>query len=117
MSQVESKTQVDRLGERLRRGDTSEVDLRLLDQYRRSFGDAYEIVISTIRDRLGAKPSGRAAKSTAAITDKLRGRPFGLVSYRMWRGAGWSSRTSWRKINWLSSSDRFSPRRDSLIVG
>ena len=37
-----SKTQIDRLGDRLRTGDISEADLRLLDSYRRSFTDAYE---------------------------------------------------------------------------
>ena len=30
-----SKAQIDKLGERLREGDISEMDLRLLDQYRR----------------------------------------------------------------------------------
>ncbi len=72
MAKRESKTQVDRLGDRLKGGDTSEADLLLLDHYRRSFGEAYEFVISTIRDRLGLQPTGRAAKSTTAIVDKLR---------------------------------------------
>jgi len=35
-----SKTQIDRLGDRLRKGNIHEDDLRLLDIYRRSFSDA-----------------------------------------------------------------------------
>jgi len=44
MAEEISKTQLDRLGDRLRKGDISEADLRLLDQFRRSFSDAYETV-------------------------------------------------------------------------
>lgn len=67
-----SKNQIDRLGDRLRKGDISEADLRLLDSYRRSFGDGYEIVVSEIRDRLSLEPTGRPAKSTTSIIDKLQ---------------------------------------------
>jgi len=67
-----SKTQIDRLGDRLRREPFSQDDLRLLDQYRRSFGAAYETVITTIRDRLQLEPTGRPAKSTSSIIEKLR---------------------------------------------
>jgi putative GTP pyrophosphokinase len=66
-----SKTQIDRLGDRLRKGETSEADLRLLDEYRRSFGPTYESVIGTIRGRLQLDPTGRPAKSTSSIIDKL----------------------------------------------
>ena len=37
-----SKTQIDRLGDRLRKGAITEEDLQLLDEYRRSFHNAYE---------------------------------------------------------------------------
>jgi ppGpp synthetase/RelA/SpoT-type nucleotidyltranferase len=67
-----SKTQVDRLGDRLRKGHITEADLRLLDQYRRSFSEAYEAVVSAIRKELGLAPTGRPAKSTTSISDKLR---------------------------------------------
>lgn len=67
-----SKTQVDRLGDRLRKGNITEADLRLLDQYRRSFTEAYESVASAIRKELGLEPTGRPAKSTTSISDKLR---------------------------------------------
>jgi putative GTP pyrophosphokinase len=67
-----SKSRIDRLGDRLRRGPPSEADLRLLDEYRRSFGSAYESVIRTIREGLQLDPTGRPAKSTTSIAEKLR---------------------------------------------
>lgn len=67
-----TKSQVDRLGDRLREGDISDDDLRLLDSYRRSFTDAYENVVGRIRGELGLEPTGRPAKSTTSITDKLK---------------------------------------------
>ena len=66
-----SKTQIDRLGDRLKGGPYTESDLRLLDDYRRSFGEAYEAVVRTISQR-GEFPSGRPAKSTVSIVEKLR---------------------------------------------
>ena len=66
-----SKTQIDRLGDRLKGGPHTESDLRLLDDYRRSFGEAYEAVVQTIRQR-GESPTGRLAKSTLSIVEKLR---------------------------------------------
>ena len=66
-----SKSQIDRLGDRLKQGSFSEDDLRLLDQYRRSFGDAYETVVQTI-SRRGHFPTGRLAKSTLSVIEKLR---------------------------------------------
>jgi ppGpp synthetase/RelA/SpoT-type nucleotidyltranferase len=67
-----SKTQIDRLGDRLKKGNISDDDLRLLDQYRRSYTDAYEFVAGTIRKELALEPTGRPAKSTTSISDKLR---------------------------------------------
>ena len=66
-----SRTQIDRLGDRLKGGPHTESDLRLLDDYRRSFGEAYEAVLRTIRQR-GEFPTGRVAKSTVSIVEKLR---------------------------------------------
>ncbi len=66
-----SKTQIDRLGDRLKGSPHTESDLRLLDDYRRSFAEAYEAVVRTIRQR-GEFPTGRLAKSTVSITEKLR---------------------------------------------
>lgn len=66
-----SKTQIDRLGDRLKKGRHTESDLRLLEDYRRSFGEAYETVVRTLRQR-GELPTGRLAKSTVSIVEKLR---------------------------------------------
>lgn len=66
-----SKTQIDRLGDRLKEGPHTEMDLRLLDDYRRSFGDAYKDVVRIIRER-DLSPTGRSAKSISSIVEKLR---------------------------------------------
>jgi putative GTP pyrophosphokinase len=67
-----SRTQIDRLGDRLRKGNITEADLRLLDEYRRTFTPSYEVIIGRIRKDLGLEPTGRPAKSTTSISDKLR---------------------------------------------
>jgi len=66
-----SKTQVDRLGDRLRGGAYGESEVRLLDEYRRSFRDAYESVFRALCEQ-GFEPTGRAAKSIVSIVEKLR---------------------------------------------
>lgn len=66
-----SKTQIDRLGDRLRSGQVNEDDLRMLDEYRRSFSDAYEFAVGAVRSQVGFEPTGRPAKSTTSITEKL----------------------------------------------
>jgi putative GTP pyrophosphokinase len=67
-----SRSQIDRLGERLTAGNLTDDDLILLDTFRRSYSSGYEEVIALIRGRLGFEPTGRPAKSTGAITEKLR---------------------------------------------
>ena len=67
-----SKTQIDGLGDRLRKGAVEKSDLILLDGYRRSFGAAYENVVQTIHDQLKLEPSGRPAKSTNSLIEKLK---------------------------------------------
>lgn len=67
-----TKTQIDRLGERLKKGNVEESDIRLLDSYRRSFSESYEKVVKIIREQLGLQPTGRPAKSTPSIIEKLR---------------------------------------------
>ena len=67
-----TKSQVDRLGDRLRKGDISEEDQQLLDSYRRSFSDAYGIVFRRIRIQLSLEPSGRPQKTATSIREKLR---------------------------------------------
>jgi putative GTP pyrophosphokinase len=65
-----SKTQIDRLGDRLKEGPHTDHDLQLLDEYRLSFGDAYSFVFQKISE-LGLSPSGRSAKSRKSIVEKL----------------------------------------------
>jgi putative GTP pyrophosphokinase len=65
-----SRAAIDQLGDRLRIGVT-EADLRLLDQHRRTFRADYDHVVAALRSDLGLEVSGRPAKSTAAIVDKL----------------------------------------------
>jgi ppGpp synthetase/RelA/SpoT-type nucleotidyltranferase len=72
MAKEISKTQIDRLGDRIKRGAITEEDLRLLDRYRRSFSASYDVVVGDIRDKLGLEPTGRPAKSTTSIVDKLK---------------------------------------------
>jgi ppGpp synthetase/RelA/SpoT-type nucleotidyltranferase len=66
-----SKTQIDQLGDRLRKAPLSEADLGILDDYRKSFGVAYEEVVRAIRGKLNLEPTGRPAKSTSSIIEKL----------------------------------------------
>jgi hypothetical protein len=72
MSSKLSKTQIDQLGHRLREGDLIVSDLELLDSYRRTFGVAYDRVIRLLREQLVLEPTGRPAKSTSSIIEKLR---------------------------------------------
>ncbi len=67
-----SKSQIDLLGDRLRKGHLTESDLKMLDQYRRSFVGAYEEAIGVIRQQLILEPTGRPAKSTTSIIEKLQ---------------------------------------------
>lgn len=72
MSDELSNTQVDKLGERLKTAEPSPADLQILDQYRRSISKSYEYVTRVIRDRLKLEPTGRPAKSTPSICEKLK---------------------------------------------
>lgn len=46
--------------------------MRLLDRYRLSFTEAYGKVVGTVRKELALEPTGRSAKSTTSISEKLR---------------------------------------------
>jgi ppGpp synthetase/RelA/SpoT-type nucleotidyltranferase len=67
-----SKTQVDRLGDRLRKGIVAEEDIQQLDAYRRSFAESYDEIVAVVRDATQLEPTGRPAKSTTSIIEKLR---------------------------------------------
>ncbi len=66
-----SKTDVDKLGDRLRSGRLNRTDLEQLDEYRESFQSAYRKVVNMVHLVMGREPSGRPGKSTTSITDKL----------------------------------------------
>ena len=66
-----SKSEIDRLGDRLRAGPPSPSDLQMLSDYRLSFRPAFELVQSKLQEQ-GLSPTGRRAKSTNSIVDKLR---------------------------------------------
>jgi ppGpp synthetase/RelA/SpoT-type nucleotidyltranferase len=67
-----SNAQIDRLGDRLRRQDFGEAELRLLDEFRRTFGPAYDLVVERIQQVTAVSVSGRPAKSTTSIIEKLK---------------------------------------------
>lgn len=67
-----SKTQIDRLGDRLRKGKFGDEEVRQLDEFRRSFTEAYEEVVGIVRKATQLQPTGRPAKSTTSIIEKLR---------------------------------------------
>lgn len=67
-----SKSRVDRLGDRLRAGILGNAELEELSAYRATFGPAYRSVFDTVRSELLLDPTGRPAKSTPAIIEKLR---------------------------------------------
>jgi putative GTP pyrophosphokinase len=67
-----SKTQIDLLGDRLRKGRVSDDDLGRLDDYRATFAEAYEEIVTAVRASTQLEPTGRPAKSTTSIIEKLR---------------------------------------------
>lgn len=67
-----SHAAIDRLGDRLREGHHTEADLRLLDEYRDSFSNAYEFVLEELRGHVGFASAGGRLKTTGAIVEKLR---------------------------------------------
>lgn len=71
-----TKTQVDRLGERLREGSRTEEDLTLLDEYRLSFSEPHQIVLEIVTQESGKIDPGQEitsrAKTSSSIIEKLR---------------------------------------------
>lgn len=67
-----TKSQVDKLGERLMLDPIRADDLPLLEVFRESFQPAFQTVLSSIERSLRAPVSGRGAKSVTAIVAKLR---------------------------------------------
>ncbi len=67
-----SKTQITALGERLRGDGISEADLRMLDEYRRTFEGAIGAVMHDLQTVFQLQAAARPAKSTEAIVAKLK---------------------------------------------
>ncbi len=65
-----SKNRVDSLGEKLKRGGWTPELLTELEAYRESFADSYDFVVNRLSS-LKHSVTGRPAKSTGAIVDKL----------------------------------------------
>src|SRR6266498_2034887 len=66
-----TKSQIDKLGQKLRTQTFQETELTVLDEYRRSFGPAYDRVVAKVQAVLSVPVSGRPAKSTTSIIEKL----------------------------------------------
>ncbi|MFN0279286.1 MAG: hypothetical protein ACKVRN_11875 [Pyrinomonadaceae bacterium] len=67
-----SRKQIDRLGDSLKVGLVTDEDLQALNEYRHSFSEAYEVVVTIISQRMNLLPIGRPRKSRQSIADKLR---------------------------------------------
>ena len=63
-------SQLNKLGERLRKDPDNKDALRLLETFRLSFDPAYDRVFNQLR-QFGLNPAGRPAKSTQSIIAKL----------------------------------------------
>ena len=70
MKSALTRTQIDRLGDRLRAGAGGAEDLQLLDEYRTDFGDPLALVLKGLRSRLRIEPTGRI-KVRQSIAQKL----------------------------------------------
>jgi putative GTP pyrophosphokinase len=63
-------SQLNKIGERLRKNLATEDDLRLLDEFRLSFQPAYDEVFAEL-SQMGLNPGGRPQKTTLSIIAKL----------------------------------------------
>lgn len=63
-------SQLNKIGDRFRKDEAQEDDLRRLDEYRMSFQPAYEHVFSALT-QLGLNPGGRHPKTIPSIVAKL----------------------------------------------
>ncbi|MDA3923460.1 MAG: hypothetical protein PF904_02025 [Kiritimatiellae bacterium] len=72
-----TKSSIDKLGDSLRLSLTDE-NLEKLDHYRRSFSPFYLEVVDKLRTILGVAVSGRPAKTTISICEKLFRSPMRL---------------------------------------
>lgn len=74
-----SKSQIDKLGDRLRVAPATESDLRMLDEFRYSYIPTSDAVLTILRRRHVLEPPvARNIKSTLSIVAKLRREPIRL---------------------------------------
>ena len=67
-----TNSQIDKLGERLRRGSLSESDLTLLAAYRNSFALPAKAVFDVVSELSGLQPAIRSEKTTLSVVAKLK---------------------------------------------
>ena len=70
-----SKAEIIRLGNRLREDNETQDDLKLLDQFRESFGEDFKIVIKKLREIIDDEDciiNDRQTKTRKSIKDKLK---------------------------------------------
>lgn len=70
MPHVLTKSQLNKIGERLRKNTATEDDVRRLDEYRISFMPAFQKVYDELT-AMGLRPGGRPQKTTPSIVAKL----------------------------------------------
>ncbi len=80
MVHIVTKSEINRLGERLRGGQLTAEDIKLLDLFRRGFRTDYETLIHILREEFGLVATGRPAKSTNSIIEKLQREKSRLVT-------------------------------------
>ena len=66
-----SKTRIDRLGDKLRAKQLDATCITELDEFRGLFVPAYRFVEDVLANKMGLRVTGRPAKSTVAILEKL----------------------------------------------
>jgi hypothetical protein len=70
MARKPTASQLNKLGERLRRGQTDDNDIRALNGFRESFRPAFDKVVAAL-ESLGLEVGGRSAKTIGSIVAKL----------------------------------------------
>ncbi len=72
MAEILTISQLNKIGERLRKNIGTEEDLRILDEFRVSFEPAYQEVFAALVS-MGHNPGGRPQKTTQSISPSWSG--------------------------------------------
>lgn len=67
-----SNSQIDKLGDRLRRGTANAQDIELLESYRYTFVKAHDLARDRVESSLDLRVSSRSTKTKASIVAKVR---------------------------------------------